>query len=75
MSNFYDRRTYSKFTVLVHFWAQFTPEKSKIMSKTKISPETAFLGVSINTSFKSQINLRILIKLIKKPPFFGPKMG
>ena len=35
--------TYPKLTVLVHFWAQFTPEKSKILPETKIFPESASL--------------------------------
>ena len=38
-------RTYPKLTVLVHFWAQFTPGKLKILPKTKIFPETASIGL------------------------------
>ena len=33
-------RTYPKLTNLVHFWAQFTPGKPKILPKTKVFPET-----------------------------------
>ena len=35
--------TDSKLTVLVHFWAQFTPGKPNIFPKTKIFPETTSL--------------------------------
>ena len=62
---------YSKFTVLVHFWAQFTPGKQKILPKTKIFPETTFLGLSNHTSPKSKINHKIFIKIIKKPIFWA----
>ena len=65
--------TYSKLTVLVHFWAQFTPGKPKILAKNKILPETTSLCLLHNTSPRSQITYRILIKLIKKT-FFRPKM-
>ena len=53
--------TYPKFTVLVLFWAQFTPGKSKIMPKTNILPETISLRLSNETSRKSHINHTILI--------------
>ena len=69
--------TYPKYTVLVHFWAQFTPRKQKMLPKTKIFPETTSLGISNDSSPKSQINRRILIKNIKKPIFWaqnGPKL-
>ena len=66
--------TYPKLTVLVHFWAQFTKGKPKILPKTKIFPETTFLWLSYNTSPRSQINHRIVIKLVKIQPFFWPKM-
>ena len=67
-------RIYPKSSFLVHFWAQFTPGKRNILSKTKIFPETASLGLSDDTSPKSQINHRILIKIIKKTPhFLSPK--
>ena len=66
--------TYPKSTVLVHFWAQFTQEKPKILPKTKIFPETTFLWLSYNTSPKSQMSHRIVIKLVKIQPFFWPKM-
>ena len=67
--------TYPKFTVLVRFWALFTPGKQKILKKTRIFLESTSLGLSNYTSPKSQINHRILTKIIKKIPFFGPKMG
>ena len=66
-------RVYPRSSFLVHFWAQFTPGKRNILSKTKIFPETASLGLSDDTSPKSQINRRILIKIIKKPHFLSPK--
>ena len=36
-------RTYPKLTNLVHFWAQFTPGKPKILPKVKVFPETTSL--------------------------------
>ena len=60
--------TYPKLKVLVHFAVQFKPE---IMPKTKIFPETTSLWILNNTSTRSQINHRILIKLIKKNHFRG----
>ena len=63
--------TYPKLKVLVHFWAQFTPGKPKILPKTRIFPETTSLWLLNNTSTRSQINHRILIKLIKKIHFWG----
>ena len=36
-------RTYPELTVLVDFWAQFTPGKPKILPKNKVFPETASL--------------------------------
>ena len=65
--------TYPKFSVLVHFWAQFTPRKCKIFPKTKISPNTIFLGLSDDTSPKFQINRKILIKIIKNAHYLAPK--
>ena len=62
--------TYPKLKVLVHFWTQFIPGKPKILSKTRIFPETASLRVLNNTSTRSQINHRILIKLFKKIHFW-----
>ena len=62
--------TYPKLKVLVHFWAQFTPGKPKILPKTRIFPETTSLWLLNNTSTRSQINHRILIKLTKKILFW-----
>ena len=44
---------YPEFTILVCFWAQFIPRKQKILPKTKLFPETTFLGLSNCTSPKS----------------------
>ena len=57
--------TYPKLTVFVHLWALFIPRKSKILPKTKIDQEIKSLYLSNNTNRRSQINHRILIKLIK----------
>ena len=62
---------YTKLKVLVHFAAQFVAGKPEIMPKTKIFPETTSLWILNNTSTRSQINHRILIKLIKKIHFWG----
>ena len=56
--------TYPKFTVLVHFGAQFTPRKKKILEETLIFPQTTSFGLSDDTSPKSHINHRFLIYLI-----------
>ena len=63
--------TYPKLKIWVHFWVQFIPGKPKILPKTRIFPETTSLWLSNNTSTRSQINHRILIKLIKKIHFGG----
>ena len=63
--------TYPKLKVLVHFWAQFIPGKPKILPKARIFPEVISLWLLNNTSTRSQINHRILIKLIKKIHFWG----
>ena len=63
-----------KFTVSVHFGAQFTAGKPKILIKTKISAKTASLGIINNASPRSQKNHRILGKLCLKT-FFGPKLS
>ena len=68
-SNLGGNGTYSKFTVLVHLWAKFTPGKPKILPKTKISAKTAFLGLSNNVCPKSQKNQRSLVISIKSPRF------
>ena len=53
------------------FGAQFIPGKPKILPKTRIFPETTSLWLLNNTSTKSQINQRVLIKSIKKINFSG----
>ena len=63
--------TYPKLKIWVHFWVQFIPGKPKILPKTRIFPETTSLWLLNNTSTRSQINHRILIKLIKKIHFWG----
>ena len=67
-------KTYPKLMVLVHFRAHFPPENPKYCQKPNFFPETASLWLSNNTSPRSQINHRILIKLIKKTHFFWPNM-
>ena len=47
------------------------PWETETLPKTKIFPETTSLWLSINPSPRSQINHRILIKLIKKNVFGG----
>ena len=63
--------TYPRLKVLVHLWAQFTPEKPKTLPKTRILPETTSLWLSNNAGTRSKINHRILIKSIKKIYFWG----
>ena len=63
-----------KFTVLVHFGAQFTARKPKILPKTSISEKTASFEISNNISPRSQKHRRIFVKLSKKN-VFGPKLG
>ena len=63
-----------KFTVLVHFGAQFTARKPKKLLKTKISAKTVTLAIINNVSPRSQKNQRILGKLSQKT-FFGTKLG
>ena len=72
--NFGSNGMHPKFTVLVHFRAQFTAGKPKILLKTKISAKTTSLQISNNVSPRSQKNHRILVKLSKKT-FLGPKVG
>ena len=55
-----------KFTVLVHFGAQFTTPKPKKLLQTKIYTKTASLGIPNNVSPRSQKNHRILVELSKK---------
>ena len=68
--NFGSNGTHPKFTVLVHFGAQFTARKPKILLKTRTSAKTTYrptpLGISINVSLRSQKNHIILIKVNKK---------
>ena len=72
--NFSSNGTHPKFTVLVHFGAQFTAVKPKILLKTKLSGKTTSLGISKNVSPRSQKNHIILVKLSKKKTFFWPKL-
>ena len=64
--NFGSNRTHAKFTVLVHFGAQFTARKLKILLKTRISSKTTYrpiyLGISNNVSLRSENNPIILVK-------------
>ena len=60
MLNFDLNGTHPKCTVLVHFEAQFTVVKPKILPKTKISAKTEPLGIINNVSTNSQKNHIIL---------------
>ena len=71
--NLNTKGTYPKFSFFDHFWAQFTPGKRIILTKTKFFPETTTFRLSDDTSPKSQINRRILIKIIKDTHFLGQK--
>ena len=64
--NFGSNGMHPKFTVLVHFGAQFTTPKPKNLLKTKIYTKTASLGIPNNVSPRSQRNHRILVELSKK---------
>ena len=70
--NFGSNGTHPKFTVLVHFGAQFTARKPKILLKTRISGKTTYrpisLGISNNVSLRSENNHIILVK---SSNFFG----
>ena len=59
-------------TVLVHFGAQFTAVKPKILLKTKHSGKTTCLGISKNVSRRSQKNHIILVKCSKSKHFLVP---
>ena len=45
------------------------------MLKTKISAKTKSLEIPNNVCTRSQKGHRILVKLSKNPPYFGPKLG
>ena len=60
---------------LVHFGAQFTAGKPKILLKNKISAKTASLGISNNISARFQKNHRIIVKLSKKTQKNELKLG
>ena len=60
--------------VLVHFGTYMPQIKWKYYQNPTFSQKTTSLQLSNKTSSRSYINLRILIKLFKKNPFFGPKM-
>ena len=67
--------TYPKLMVLVHFGAQSPPppkkNPTKYCQKAKFFPETTSLYYQITqTGTRSQMNHRILIKLIKKKKHF-----
>ena len=70
--NFGSNGTHAKFTVLVHFGAQFTARKPKILLKTRISGKTTYrpisLAISNNVSLRSENNHIILVK---SSNFFG----
>ena len=61
------------------FWSifgpNFPPKTPKYCQKPNFFPETSSLWLSNNTGLGSQINHRILIKLIKETIFWGAKYG
>ena len=59
-----------KFLVLVHFGAQFTAGKLKILLKTKISGKPTFLGISNSISPTSQKKSHISSKINQKQMFW-----
>ena len=63
-----------KFLVLVHFGAQFTAGKLKILLKTKSSGKPISLGIWKSISPTSQKKSLFLVKLTKNKRF-GPKFG
>ena len=73
--NFGSNGKHPNFTVLVHFGAQFTARKPKILLKirisTKITCRPTSLGISNNVNLRFQKNHIILVKLSKKQLFFG----
>ena len=72
--NFGSNEIHPKFTVPVHFRAQFTARKPKILLKTKISGKTTSLGISNNVIPRSQKDHRILVTLSKSKHFSGPNL-
>ena len=73
--NFSSEGTHPKFTVLVHFGAQFIAGKPRILLKTTISPKAASLGISNNLSPRSQRNHKIFAKLSKNSNIFCAQIG
>ena len=72
--------SHRKFTIWVHFGAQFTTRKPKVLLKTKICSKTTSLGISHNVSSRSQKNNKMLKTLIQRKRNkhflnFGPKIG
>ena len=72
--NFGSNEMHPKFTVLVHFRAQFTARKPKILLKSKISGKATSLGILNNVSPRSQKDHRILLKLSKSKHFLGSNL-
>ena len=65
--------TYPKLKVLVHFWAQFTPGKPKVLPKTKIFPETTSLSQS-NNKYQVPDKSQNSYKINLKNPSLGAKL-
>ena len=72
--NFGSNGTHPKFTALIHFGAEFTAGKPKILLKTKLFGKTTFLGISNNVSLRTLKNNIILVNLSKKT-ILWPKCG
>ena len=65
--------TYPKLKVLVHFWAQFTPGKPKVLPKTRIFPETTSLSQS-NNKYQVPDKSQNSYKINFKNPSLGAKL-
>ena len=84
-SNSYDRRTYSKFALLVQLWAQFTPWKSVKSKKVNIFDKINTFDEKIYPSgYPNMQRLRLyLVSILNEKcsyflryfVFFGAKMG
>ena len=77
--NFGSNGTHPKFTVLLHFGAQFTARKPKTLPKIRISGKTTnklkSLGISNKISLRSQKNHIILVKLSNIYIYLGGGLG
>ena len=67
--------TYPKFTVLIHFWAQFTPQKTENTAKNQNFPRNCILRTVKWHKFQVPDKLQNSYKNYQKTPFFGPRIG